>query len=54
MFESDPAKAVYIGEVASTGYVLGKYPALEEKRRPVKALCSMLNIMTPWSMQSCK
>lgn len=31
MFESDPAKAVYIGEVASTAYVLGKYPELEEK-----------------------
>lgn len=31
MFRSPQAKTVYIGEAASTAFVLGKYPALEKK-----------------------
>lgn len=51
MFESDSAKAVYIGEVASTAYVLGKYPALEEKvmAELQKAQLKQPNLqLSPW------
>lgn len=51
MFESVSAKAVYIGEVASTAYVLGKYPALEEKvmAELQKAQLKQPNLqLSPW------
>lgn len=51
MFETSQAKLVYIGEVASTAYVLGKYPALEEKvmAELQKAQLKQPNLqLSPW------
>jgi hypothetical protein len=51
MFESDLAKALYIGEVVSTAYVLSKYPALEEKvmAELQKAQLKQPNLqLSPW------
>lgn len=51
MFDSPQTKPVYVGEVASTTYVLGKYPALEKKvmAELQKAQLKQPNLqLSPW------